>query len=245
MLPRGRPSLRPSPFHRAGERCAGRSPARLRAPGIHQPGGVAGTAGTACVHTPGRTPPRYPEHRRPRRQNPLLAFRLLDSRWVLGSGRDGKSECCPVADRAFGHHRSTVPANDALDGRQPDSVPREFISPVESLERQEQLVCIRRVEPRPVIPNIEDRAARTLFSRFGCWIQGGSWAPDGMVNRNVAPWPTEPSAITVPPCRRTMRWTVASPTPCPGNSSARWSRWNGRNSLCAYAGSNPAPLSRT
>src|SRR5947208_16139375 len=44
------------------------------------------------------------------------------------------------------------------------------------------------------------------------------------VKKNTAPWSTLASAQILPPCRRTMRCTVASPTPVPSNSLGRWSR---------------------
>ena len=52
-------------------------------------------------------------------------------------------------------------------------------------------------------------------------------------------------AQTRPPCRFTIRWTVARPIPIPGNSFWPCSRWNAPNSLSAYDMSNPAPLSWT
>ena len=39
-----------------------------------------------------------------------------------------------------------------------------------------------------------------------------------------APRSTSASAHTAPPCRWIIRWTIARPTPVPGNSSARCSR---------------------
>src|ERR1017187_5236680 len=53
----------------------------------------------------------------------------------------------------------------------------------------------------------------------------------GRLNEKVAPSPTLPSAHTSPPCRWTMRWTSASPTPVPSNSWLEWSRWKTPKSL--------------
>src|SRR5690606_34393095 len=64
------------------------------------------------------------------------------------------------------------------------------------------------------------------------------------VKKKVAPSSGAASAQTSPPCRRMMRWTIASPTPVPGKSVSAWSRWNTPNNLSAYCISNPAPLSR-
>ena len=52
-------------------------------------------------------------------------------------------------------------------------------------------------------------------------------------------------AQTRPPCRFTIRWTVARPIPMPGNSFWPCRRWNAPNSLSAKAMSKPAPLSWT
>src|SRR6266446_745307 len=67
----------------------------------------------------------------------------------------------------------------------------------------------------------------------------------GRVQRKVAPLSTELSAHTRPPCRSTIRCTVARPMPVPGNFASECRRWNGAKSLPAWAMSNPAPLSRT
>src|SRR5882672_10625428 len=48
--------------------------------------------------------------------------------------------------------------------------------------------------------------------------------PSGSVNWNVAPSFSLPSAHTRPPCRRTIRPTVARPTPLPSNCSMECSR---------------------
>ena len=53
------------------------------------------------------------------------------------------------------------------------------------------------------------------------------------------------SAQMRPPCSRTIRCTVASPTPVPGNSLLVWKRWNRPNIFSAKRMSKPAPLSRT
>ncbi len=45
----------------------------------------------------------------------------------------------------------------------------------------------------------------------------------GSANVKVAPSPSSLSALIQPPCRRTIRWTSASPTPVPSNSLAEWS----------------------
>jgi len=51
------------------------------------------------------------------------------------------------------------------------------------------------------------------------------------VKKKVAPLSTSPSAHTRPPCRATIRWTVARPIPVPLNSASLCSRWNGTNSF--------------
>src|SRR6202000_551357 len=68
---------------------------------------------------------------------------------------------------------------------------------------------------------------------------------DGSVKWKRAPCPGWASAQTRPPCRVTMRRTLARPIPLPGNSEARCRRWNTPNSLPAYCMSKPAPLSLT
>ena len=56
--------------------------------------------------------------------------------------------------------------------------------------------------------------------------------------------PPRPRAQTRPPCRWMMRCTLARPMPVPSNSSWLCRRWKTPNSLSAYRGSKPAPLSR-
>ena len=46
----------------------------------------------------------------------------------------------------------------------------------------------------------------------------------------MAPFPGSAVAQTLPPCRTTMRCTIARPTPVPSNSSSRCSRWKTPNS---------------
>src|SRR5882762_5968721 len=43
------------------------------------------------------------------------------------------------------------------------------------------------------------------------------WQPAAKVKKKVAPLSTSGSAHMRPPCLRTMRWTVASPTPVPSS----------------------------
>src|SRR5680860_334869 len=70
--------------------------------------------------------------------------------------------------------------------------------------------------------------------------------PDGLsVKLIVAPLSGSASAHTRPPCRATIRFTLARPIPVPSNSFAECSRWNTLKSLSAYLMSKPAPLSRT
>src|SRR5580704_16230587 len=97
----------------------------------------------------------------------------------------------------------------------------------------------------------EDRKPKTFFHVFltpaGCPFPCASIFvfPGSSVKKNVAPFSTSASAQIVPPCRRTMRATVASPTPVPSNCSGRCSRWNTPNNLFAYFMFKPTPLSRT
>src|SRR2546427_1198141 len=59
------------------------------------------------------------------------------------------------------------------------------------------------------------------------------WLPPSSVNLKAAPPPIFPSAHTAPPCRRTTRCTVASPTPVPSKSCDECSRENGKKSFVA------------
>src|SRR5581483_1210549 len=67
----------------------------------------------------------------------------------------------------------------------------------------------------------------------------------GRVKVKRAPLPFSACAQMRPPWRWTMRCTVASPIPLPGNSASVCRRWNGENSAAACAMSKPAPLSCT
>src|SRR2546422_5597624 len=65
------------------------------------------------------------------------------------------------------------------------------------------------------------------------------------VKKKVAPLLSSASAQMRPPCLWIIRWTIARPTPAPSKSSGRCSRWKTPNSLSAYLGLKPTPLSRT
>src|SRR5438552_9025777 len=68
----------------------------------------------------------------------------------------------PLAGSADGPHPSAVPGHDALDGGQTDPDPRELVLAVQTLERPEQLVRVRHLEPRPVVPDKIGPLARLL-----------------------------------------------------------------------------------
>ena len=72
-----------------------------------------------------------------------------------------------------------------------------------------ELALALRARSEPV------RQIRPRLRRCQSYPSGGSpWS----VKKNVAPRPTSPSAHTLPPCRCTIRATVASPTPVPAKS---------------------------
>src|SRR5690606_29179443 len=53
----------------------------------------------------------------------------------------------------------------------------------------------------------------------------------GRLKLKIVSCPGELCAHTRPPCRTTTRFTIASPTPVPGNSCSLCRRWNTPNSL--------------
>ncbi len=67
----------------------------------------------------------------------------------------------------------------------------------------------------------------------------------GIEKYTVAPRPSTPSAQVRPPCRCTIRRTLARPTPVPSKSLSACSRWNTPNRRSAYCILKPTPLSRT
>lgn len=97
--------------------------------------------------------------------------------------------------------------------------------------------------PGPGSPGGSKAEAKAGAKSSADRLQGADSHP-GRQSVKVAPRPGDPSAATHPPWRRAIRSTTASPIPVPSNSSGRWSRWNGRKSWPACAGSNPTPSSR-
>src|SRR5208283_4593330 len=66
----------------------------------------------------------------------------------------------------------------------------------------------------------------------------------GNEKENVLPLPGSLSAHVPPPCRLTIRLTLANPIPVPSNSDVLCSLWKTPKSLSAPRGSKPTPLSR-
>src|SRR5215212_5013992 len=70
-------------------------------------------------------------------------------------------EGCPLAHVALRPDPAAVPVDDARHRRQPYARPLKLVLPVQPLESPEQLVRVRLVEARPVVPHVVDGGEQT------------------------------------------------------------------------------------
>jgi len=86
---------------------------------------------------------------------------------------------------------------------------------------------VRTIDARPKSVVVESLITLNPFYEYNQMVYC-----QRKVNENVAPFPGPSlSALTLPPCRSTMRFTFARPIPVPGKSGSRCSLSNGRKSL--------------
>src|SRR5690606_16509007 len=110
-----------------------------------------------------------------------------------------------------------------------DPVPGHLEAVALQLEHGELHVHFRVLDEQDT-----DRRARGVPVRHQFAPSGNvSISSGASVKKNAAPLPGAASAQIRPPWRWTMRCTVASPMPVPGNSSVLCRRWNAPNSLSA------------
>lgn len=74
-----------------------------------------------------------------------------------GGGRKGEVEGRAVADRAFRPDAPAVTLDDSPRRREANSVTGELVARVKTMEGTEQLLCVRHIETRAVVTNVEGR----------------------------------------------------------------------------------------
>src|SRR6185503_16432802 len=107
----------------------------------------------------------------------------------------------------------------------------EIIERLDPVARHDNLICDIALGERT---ERQVHIVRVVFDQQ-YFVHCSSLVGSGsIVKEKHAPASTPPSAHTRPPCRWTMRCTVASPMPVPGKSLTACRRWNAPNNLSAY-----------
>src|SRR6266704_3710241 len=85
--------------------------------------------------------------------------RMTRCRMAAPRSLKGEIEGGAAIDRPLGPHAAAVPVDDPLHRSEADAGPGKLLRRVEPLERAEQLVGVRHVEPHPIVPHEVHRMA--------------------------------------------------------------------------------------